>query len=128
MKTDPMAGADPATIPPPPLRGPGSGKDAWVAFAREVARSNELLWQAVDQQSAVIRELEAELTLQRRQLARRKPKGGRPRLSDERAAGIEAELAAGDYSRRATAVRHGVSAMTVSRLAARMAERRALTE
>ena len=61
MKTDPMAGADPATIPPPPLRGPGSGKDAWVAFAREVARSNELLWQAVDQQSAAIRELEAEL-------------------------------------------------------------------
>ena len=85
--------------------------------------------QAVDQQSVVIREAPSgagrssagSLPGESRRV------GGRG-SSDERAAGIEAELCAGDYSRRVTAVRHGVSAMTVSRLAARMAERRALTE
>jgi Trp operon repressor len=120
---DPM---DRVTVRPglamPPTRGPGSGKSAWVAFAVEQAANAEALWTIIDEQSATIRELQAEVELLRGQIAQRKPKGGRPRIDDETAARIEADLAAG-YSQRQVAARCNVSAMTVSRIARRVAAR-----
>lgn len=125
MKSDPMDSVRVTTIRTPPSRGPGSGKAAWVAYALERAETCETLWQIVDEQSAAIRDLQAEIELLRAQIAERKPKGGRPRLDDRRVAEIERDLAAG-YSTRQIASRCSVSAMTVSRVAARMRERGAI--
>lgn len=73
-------------------------------------------------QAITIRELRAENALLRKQIEERKPKGGRPQLEDKLKGQIEADLAAG-YTMRAAASRAGVSAMTVSRIAARMKAR-----
>lgn len=121
MKSDPMHEVTTTTIRRPPSRGPGSGKEAWVAYALDRAETCATLWQIVDDQSAVIRDLEAEIRLLREQVAARKP-GGRPRLDDRRVAEVERDLAAG-YSTRQIASRCAVSAMTVSRIAARMRAR-----
>ena len=66
--------------------------------------------------------LSGEVDLLRAQIAERKPKGGRTRLADERVAEIERDIEAG-YSRRQVAARTGVSAMTVQRVAERLARR-----
>lgn len=126
MKSDPMDSVtvNPAT-PQPPWRGPGSGKDAWIAYARDQAENGVKLWVMIDEQSAVIRELQGEVELLRRQIAERKPKGGRPKTDDKTTARIEAALAGG-MSQRKVAKLCGVSAMTVSRVAQRVAERGAV--
>ena len=124
MKSDPLNNYVTSTITAPPSQGPGSGKAAWVAYARERAEACATLWEVIDNQSGTIRELQAEIELLRSQIETRKPKGGRPRLHDEKVARIEADLAAG-YSRRQVAGRCGVSAMTVTRVARRVAEREA---
>lgn len=123
MKPDPMdsVSVNPAT-PQPPWRGPGSGKDAWITYARDQADNAAKLWTMIDEQSAVIRELQGEVELLRRQIAERKPKGAKAKLDDAATARIERDLAAG-LSQRKTARKHGVSAMTVSRVARRVAER-----
>lgn len=125
MKTDPMDEVKVTTTRQPPSQGPGSGRAAWVAYALERADTCASLWQIVDDQSAAIRDLQAEIELLRAQVAKRKPKGGRPKLEDQRVAEIERDLAAG-YSTRQIASRCAVSAMTVSRVAARVAERAAI--
>lgn len=129
---------DEATSTPiswPPLSGPGSDKEAWVAFAREVARGNEEAWEVVDEQAVRIASLEAEVAQLRAQLAERQPaspelitlnpaedeppesvtKGSRRKTSKDTKEAIRADLAAG-LSQSEAARRNGVSAMTVSRL------------
>lgn len=128
MKTDPMDDVNvTAARAMPPSRGPGSGKAAWVEYALSQAQNGQTLWGIIDDQSATIRELQAEVELLRKQIAERKPKGGRPRTDDKKVARIEADLAAG-YSRRQVASRCGVSAMTVTRVARRVAARGAIPQ
>jgi len=128
MKSDPMDDVNVTPARPlPPSRGPGSGKAAWVDYALHVHQNSVTLWGIIDDQSATIRELQAEVALLREQIAERKPKGGRPRTDDEKVARIEADLAAG-YSRRQVASRCGVSAMTVTRVAQRVAARGAILQ
>ena len=128
MKSDPLDEVDvvPAR-PAPPSRGPGSGKAAWVEYAVAQAKNGARLWAIIDDQSATIRELQAEIELLRAQIAKRKPKGGRPRTPDAKLQRIEADLQAG-VSKRATAKRNGVSAMTVVRVAQRVAARGAAAQ
>ncbi|WP_029032435.1 hypothetical protein [Salinarimonas rosea] len=114
MSADPMHGIEIETLNLPPARGPGSGKEAWVEAAYRLADANVRAFASIEKQSAVIRALEAEND-RLRALASRKPKGGRARLEDTVVSAIRADLAAG-LSTRATAARHGVSAMTVSRV------------
>lgn len=116
MTKDPAAALTLVNVRWPPSRGPGSGKDAWVAFATDIANGSRVAWETVDAQSNVIASLEAEVAQLRARLAERKPKGGRPKVSDRTAAMIRADLAAG-LSQRQAAARNGVSPMTVSRLA-----------
>lgn len=123
MKTDPMNDVQVVTVPVPPSQGPGSGKPAWVAFAHGRIENERTLWELIERQSAVIREHEAEIVLLRQQIATRKPRGGRDRLDDKRVAEIERDLGAG-YSTRQIAARCTVSAMTVSRIAARLSARK----
>lgn len=127
MKSDPADNLQSISATRPPSRGPGSGKEAWVRFATEMCDSNEVLWRFVDDQTATIKELQAEIELLRNQIATRKPKGGRPRTSDDKVQRIEDELAAG-HSKRSIAARHRVSAMTVVRVAQRVAERGAIPQ
>lgn len=122
MKPDPFDSYTVTTITAPPSQGPGSGKPAWVAYALERAETCATLWGVVDDQTATIKELRAEIELLRHQIATRKPKGGRPRIVDQKVNQIEADLAAG-LSKRSIASRHRVSAMTVVRVAERMKER-----
>lgn len=122
MKSDPIDNYSVTTVKAPPSQGPGSGKAAWVAFAIERSETCATLWGIIDEQTATIRELQAEIDLLRNQIATRKPKGGRPRISDGKVNQIEAELSAG-HSKRSIAARHRVSAMTVVRVAKRMDER-----
>ena len=122
MKTDPMDNVTVTTIQQPPSRGPGSKKAAWVDYALSQSANSAALWGIIDEQSATIRELQAEVELLREQIAKRKPKGGRPRTDDKKVARVEADLAAG-YSRRQIASRCGVSAMTVTRIANRVSAR-----
>jgi hypothetical protein len=116
-----------------------------VAFAREVVRGSEEAQEVLDEQSALIASLEAELAQLRAKLAERepsevqpdtlepgtlepttleltdsKPADGTPRdtrrrMSEQTKAAIRADLAAG-LSQSEAARRNGVSAMTVSRL------------
>lgn len=123
MKTDPMDNVDvTAARDLPPSRGPGSGKAAWVDYALHLHSNTATMWSIIDDQSATIRELQAEVELLREQIAKRKPKGGRPPTDDKKVASIEADLARG-YSRRQVASRCGVSAMTVTRIAQRIEAR-----
>lgn len=125
MKSDPMDNVKVTTARRPPSRGPGSGKDAWVSYALDREENEGTLWKIIREQSAAIRDLQAEVELLRVQIAKRRPKGGRPRLEDARVAEIERDLAAG-YSTRQIASRCAVSAMTVSRIAKRVAARGAI--
>lgn len=126
MKSDPLDEVNVTTYSTPPTQGPGSGKAAWVAFAQDRVRNEQSLWGIIDDQSATIRELQAEIELLRAQIAERKPKGGRPRTPDAKLQRIEADLRAG-VSKREAAKRNGVSPMTVVRVAQRVAARGATT-
>ena len=123
---DPMEDVKTTVASWPKAQGPGSGKQAWIDFAHERVRNEQVLWGIIDDQSAAIRDLQAEVNLHKAQIAKRKPKGGRPAVSDKMLAAIEADLCAG-YSQRQAATRNGVSAMTASRVAARVAARAAQT-
>ena len=102
-------------IEPPPMSGPGGTKQAWQAYAINLAKT-ALEWREVAYINfATIEKLEAENAELRARIASRRPKGGRPPIDDEKAARIRADVEAG-LSRRAVAARHGVSAMTVTRL------------
>lgn len=128
MKPDPMD--DVNVIPArnaPPSHGPGSGKSAWVEYGLHQAKNGGVLWGIIDEQSATIRELQVEIELLRSQIAKRKPKGGRPRTPDAKLQRIESDLSAG-LSKREAAKRSGVSPMTVVRVAQRVAQRVALTK
>ena len=126
MKSDPLESVTVTPAPAmPPRRGPGSGKEAWIAFAEAEAENGVKLWGMINRQSEVIRELQAEIELLRRQVAKRKPKGGRPRIKDRITAQIEMELASG-LSQRQIAARNGVSAMTVCRIAQRVTQRESI--
>ena len=125
---DPAEEAGLEKITAPRMTGPGSGKAAWVAFAREVLDANIGLSDLIDRQSATIRELKAEVALLKRQIASRKPKGGRPPLDGAKAAAIEADLRSGAWSKRGIAARHHVSPTTVKRIADRMDQRRRQAE
>jgi hypothetical protein len=56
------------TVRRPPPSGPGSGRDEWVRFAMGIAEANRILWDNTQSQSRLIRDLEAELELLRRQI------------------------------------------------------------
>ena len=116
MRHDPADSLNAVPIHRPPSRGAGSGKDAWVHYACEMSDSNATLWQMIGEQSALIAYQEAEIARLAKRIAERKPKGGRPPISEKTADLIRADLERG-YSQRAAAVRNGVSAMTVSRMA-----------
>ena len=120
---DPAEETDFEKITAPRLTGPGSGKAAWVAFAHEALGANAGLSDLIDRQSATIRELKAEVALLKRQIATRKPKGGRPPLDEAKAAAIEADLRSGAWSKRRIAARHHVSPTTVQRIEDRMDQR-----
>jgi len=120
-----MNTAETTIIRRPPSQGPGSGKAAWVAYANELSSGNHFAFETIDQQSATIRDLQAEIELLWKQIETRKPKGGKPRIDDAKTARIEAELEAG-HSKRSIAARHRVSAMTVVRVAQRVAARGAV--
>lgn len=62
-----------ALTPWPPLTGPGSDREVWVAFAREVALGCEEAREVLDEQSVRIASLEAKLAELRVQLAEREP-------------------------------------------------------
>ena len=119
MKSDPMESVNVTTYRIPPSQGPGSGKAAWVEFGRARMDNEQTLWSIIHDQTAAIAELQAEVALLRDQIASRKPKGGRPKTDDKTTARIEAALAGG-MSQRKVARLCGVSAMTVSRVAARV--------
>ena len=110
--SDPASDVQWTELKRPPSRGPGSGKDAWVAYAQETARGNAQMQELLDRQSAVIRRLEAEVE----RLRAGRPKGGRPPLAEAKVAAIRADLDAG-LSMRKAAKRNGVSPMAVSRIA-----------
>ena len=122
---DPLESPDLIQITPPRLQGPGSGKAAWIAFAHQAIDANAGLSDLIDQQAAAIRELKAEVALLKKQIATRKPKGGRPPLDQAKVAAIEADLRSGSFSKRGVAARHRVSATTIKRIADRMDQRRA---
>jgi hypothetical protein len=109
------------TIRTPPVRGPGSSKDAWVAFAANCVAANIKLVERLKEQRAAIRALQGEVALLKRQIATRMPKG-RPPLDERLVARLEAEIEHGG-SDRAIAARHRVSHMTVYRLRGRMRQR-----
>lgn len=122
MKDDPAKSVEVYAVPVPPRSGPGSGKEAWIAFAEEIRRAGRQWQDLCKEQSQVIADLQAEVRLLREHIASRKPKGGRPRLPDDKVAAIEVDLQDG-ASMRLVAKRHGVSVMTVSRIAQRAQER-----
>lgn len=124
MKNDPIDAYSVTAITPPPTRGPGSGKAAWVAFAESRLEQCDILWTVIEDQSATIKELKAEIELLRTQIATRKPKGGKPRIDDTKVARIEQDLKEG-FSKRSIAKRHRVSAMSVVRIAERLEARKA---
>ena len=127
MKSDPMDDVRVTTYRIPPSQGPGSGKAAWVKFARDRMDNEQTLWAIIYDQTATIQELQAEVALLRDQIAKRKPKGGKPKTDDKTIQRIEAALAGGMSQRKAARL-CGVSAMTVSRIAARVSARLTVTD
>lgn len=123
MREDPGERTMKTSVTLPPASGPGSGKEAWRAIALDYMGWNEGLGRLIDEQSATIAELKAEIELLRRQIATRKPKGGKPAVDDETVQRIEVALLAG-ASTRQIAQRYKVSAMTVSRIHKRMDSRK----
>ncbi len=71
----------------------------------------------------MIADLKAEIALLRRQIATRKPAGGREPITDEKVARIETALRTGETT-RSIARGFKVSPMTVSRVGKRMRERK----
>ena len=131
MTQDPAQDETSIPIPWPPESGPGSDREAWIVFAREVAKGNLEAWEVVDEQGALIARLEAEVVQLRARLAEREPteleptafelaehesKVSRRKTPEPTREAIRADLAAG-LSQREAAARNGVSVMTVSRLA-----------
>ena len=107
-----------------PLEGDRNVKN-WIEYADFLLGMNGTLRRALDDQHVRINQLKAETTLLKKQIAERKPKGGRPPIDADKLARIEAELASG-HSKRSIADRHRVSAMTVVRIAKRIADRNAI--
>ncbi len=117
MKRDPFGilldvDRDPASV--------GTKRADWIKHA-------DFLRGVAALQRDMIHKLNAEIVLLKKQIAKRRPKGGRPPIDNEKVKRIEAELAAG-HSKRSIADRHRVSAMTVVRIANRVAERDALAQ
>jgi hypothetical protein len=112
------------TLKEPPLRGSGSGREAWIGHARRAADANAGLVQIIEEQAREIAYLRGEVALLKRRVAERKPKGGRPPLAEELVARLEAEVERGG-SDRTIASRYGVSHMAVHRLRVRMRQRQA---
>ena len=110
----------------PPSSGPGSSKDAWVRFARELSEAHANCMTMMDHQSATIQELKAEIESLQEKVDRLMNRGGRPPISDATVRQIERELADGRYTQSAIAARNGVSPMSVSRIARRLAKRQRL--
>jgi hypothetical protein len=110
------------TFKEPPLRGPRSGREAWIGYARKAADANGGLVRIVAEQAREIAYLRGEVTLLKRRIAERKPKGGKPALAEELVARLEAEIERGGGD-RAIAARHGVSHMTVYQLRVRRRRR-----
>lgn len=122
MRDDPGDLTRVSTITIPPSSGPGSGKDAWRALALRVIEMNESMQYIVDEQRAVIRDLKAEIELLRQQVEKRRPPGGKPRLSDDKVQRIESAVRRGETTRTIAKQFH-VSHMTVARVAKRMQAR-----
>ena len=117
MKRDPYeilleVDGDPASL--------GSRRADWIRHA-------DFLRGVAELQRNKIKELNAEIVLLKKQIAERKPKGGRPPIDADKLTRIEAELASG-HSKRSIADRHRVSATTVVRIAKRVEERNALLQ
>jgi hypothetical protein len=119
---DPMDGRKLTTIARPRLHGPGSGKAAWVEFGLTLSEANRGLQRLIDKQSAAIRALKGEVELLKRQVAERRPKGGRLPLPEATVARIEDEIAQGGTD-RGIAARYKISHMTVYRVRRRMRQR-----
>ena len=129
----------------PALSGSGGDKEAWVAFVRELACGSEEAWEVVEEQSARIASLEAEVARLRAELVQRasaapgagghgaggrgaargkadagvasadQPDGCRRKTSEQTGEAIRADLGA-DLSQSKATRRHGVLAMTVPRM------------
>ena len=126
MKPEPNAELETFAVKLPPAVGPGSGKEAWRALALKMLDANDNLSAIIKEQTAALRDARAELELLRRQIATRRPPGGREPLADEKVARIENAIRTGE-STRSIATGFKVSAMTVSRIGKRMRTRDALS-
>lgn len=107
----------------PTQPGPGSGKNAWRMFAVELGNANVALRQIVIEQNVTIARQLVEITQLRRQVAVRKPRGGKLPVDDHRVKRIEVALLSGAPTRE-IGQRYKVSAMTVSRIRKRMHSRK----
>lgn len=125
MRSDPGETVKPSGIRMPRSSGPGSGKEAWRQYALHAVDANESLTAVIDDQSAMIATLKAEIELLRNQVASRRPPGAHPRISDDKAARIENALAMGS-STRTLARQFHVSHTTVARIGKRVEQRTAL--
>jgi hypothetical protein len=67
------------TLTSPPSRGPLSGKWSWISYAQELEQNSEILLGIVDNQTATIRDLQAEIELLKKQIETRNAPPGRYR-------------------------------------------------
>jgi len=125
MRPEPNADVETHAVKVPPATGPGSGKEAWRALALRAIEANAGLSAAVKEQEAALRDAHAEVELLRRQIATRRPPGGREPMADDKVSRIENAIRTGE-STRSIARGFKVSAMTVSRIGRRMRTRDAL--
>jgi hypothetical protein len=99
----------------PSLNGSGSGKANWIAYADRLEEANVSLGDLINEQAEVIKDRDAEIARLQKQIATRKPKGGRPRTSQATIDRIEHSLRQG-FPMRHIGKQFQVSPMTVSRI------------
>ena len=95
----------------PSLNGSGSGKANWIAYADRHEEANVSLGDLINEQAEVIKDRDAEIARLQKQIATRKPKGGRPRTSQATIDRIE-------HSLRQGLIQHCRNGLRVERLPA----------
>lgn len=99
MKPEPKSDIETHTIKVPPATGPGSGKEAWRALDLWAIEANAGLSATIKEQAEALRDVRAEVEPLRRQIAIRRPPGGREPLADDKVDRIEATIRTGESTR-----------------------------